>query len=310
MKEITLLSLAFFISTITFAQTETYVSDTGGENNPVVYVHQNFEADPCSLTGLSNDFENGKSCTQNLGRIVAQDLVRENPGGSGYFFYLELITLNAFIGVEGTGINAAFVDLYVYTDVDGLPDTLITSELGFTPTSQTLIGANFGFDIWELELDIPDIMLEGDINADRMTYWIGLSIEASDGSNVFWENSTAFVINYGEAYDDGTGGGFVVDETLEGVYVFLGDCEPITTGVDDNLADLVNIFPNPATTKINIEVPSNIEITDVTLYDVLGKNTGANLVNGTIDVSNLSRGVYLLNVKSTQGTLTQKVIKR
>ncbi len=100
-----------------------------------------------------------------------------------------------------------------------------------------------------------------------------------------------------------------MDETLEGVYRFEGDCTP-WMGVDDNLADLVKIFPNPATTRINIEVAANIEITDVALYDVLGKNTGATRVNGTIDVSNLSRGVYILNVKSTQGTLTQKVIKR
>lgn len=306
MKKITLIVAALFVSAIGFAQTETFVSETGGENNPIVYVNQNFQLDPCSTTGPGNAFENGKSCTQNLGRIVAHDIVVLDGEDES----LEEVVANIFIGATGSGVNAAFVDVYVWGDAGGAPDAgnLITSELGFIPNSQTVVGTNFGFDVWEVVLDITDVALPGVIGSDT-TYWVGLSVEATDASNLFWENSTAGLVGAGEAYDDGAGGGFVVDGTLEGVYTISGDCTPIL-GVGDNLADLVNIYPNPATTTINIEVPANVEITDVALYDVLGKNTGATLINGTIDVSNLSRGVYILNVKSTQGTLTQKVIKR
>ncbi|MBL4664196.1 MAG: T9SS type A sorting domain-containing protein [Flavobacteriaceae bacterium] len=305
MKKITLLGAALFASVVTFAQTETFVSETGGVNNPVVYVNQNFQLDPCSVTGPGNAFENGKSATQNLGRIVAHDVVV----AAGTDESLETITANIFIGTEGSGVNAAFVDVYVYEDNAGSPGTLITSELGFIPNSQTVVGANFGFDVWEVELDITDVPLPGDSGSDT-TYWVGLAVEATDASNLFWENSTAGLVGAGEAYDDGLGGGFIIDGTLEGVYVISGECTPIVLGLGDNLADLVNIYPNPATTIINIDVPTSVEILSVTLYDVLGKNTGATLTNGTIDVSNLSRGVYILNVKSTQGTLTQKVIKR
>jgi len=300
-----LLCAALFASMVTVAQTETYVSETGGENNPVVYVNQNFELDPCSLTAIGNAFENGKSCTQNLGRIVANDLI---IGSKTLWMNIEEIKLNVFMGEEGSGINAAFVDVHIYADLFGSPGVELASELGFIPNDQILVGTNLGFDIWELTLDITDVYLPSEYGSDTI-YWVGISVEATDGSNVFWENSTTNLIEFGEAYDDGAGGGFVVDETLEGVYVFTGDCSPIT-GVGDNLADLVNIYPNPATTRINIEVPTSVEITSVALYDVLGKNTGATLTNGTIDVSNLARGVYILNVKSTQGTLTQKVIKR
>ncbi len=306
MKKITLLGAALFACVVGFAQTENLVSETGGVNDPVVYVDQTFQLDPCSLTGPGNAFENGKSCTQNLGRIVAHDVELAD----GEDLSLEQITANVFIGATGSGVNAAFVDVYVWGDNAGAPDAgnLITSELGFIPNAQTVVGTNFGFDVWELVLDITDVPLAGQTGSTT-TYWIGLSVEATDASNLFWENSTAGVIGFGEAYDDGLGGGFIIDGTLEGVYLFEGDCTPIL-GVGDNLADLVNIYPNPATTRINIDVPANIEITDVALYDVLGKNTGATLINGSIDVSNLSRGVYILNVKSTQGTLTQKVIKR
>jgi len=309
MKMNLLLGVALLTSFLTVAQIETYVSETGGENNPIVYVNQNFQLQPCSLTGPSNGFENGKSCTQNLGRIVANDLsVYEYDE----WMLLEQLTLNLFIGEEGAGINAAFVDMYIWEDAGGAPDTesLVTSELGFIPTNQTLVGTNFGFDIWEVVLDITDVELTSSIGSGSDSfYWIGVSVEAADGSNVFWENSTAGIVNYGEAYDDGTGGGFVLDTALEGVYVFEGDCPPYL-GVDDNLADRVKIYPNPATSKINIDAIASVEITGITLYDVLGKNTGANLTNGTIDVSKLARGVYILKINTTQGTLTKKVIKQ
>lgn len=304
MKKITLLGAALLASVVTFAQTETYVSETGGVNDPIVYVEQGSTEDPCNTEGPGNAFENGKSCTQNLGRIVAHDIVV--PMGEDAT--LETFTANVFIGGTGSGVNAAFVDVYVYEDAGGTPGTEVTSELGVIPTSQAVVGTNFGFDVWAVELDITDVALAGDAGADT-TYWVGISLEATDASNVFWENSTAGLVGLGEAYDDGAGGGFVIDATLEGVYTISADCQPIFS-VGDNLAELVNIFPNPATTKINVEAPASVEITGATLYDVLGKDTGATLVNGTIDVTNLARGVYILNIKSTQGTLTQKVIKR
>jgi hypothetical protein len=304
MKKITLLGAALFACVAGFAQTETLVSETGGINDPHIIVNQNFELDPCSVVGPNNAFENGKSNTQNLGRIVAHDVVV----AAGTNETLEQIIAWQFIGGTGSGVNAAFVDVYIYEDAAGQPGAEIASELGFIPNSQTVVGDNFGFDVWELTLDITDVALPGDSGSDT-TYWIGLSVEATDASNLFWVNSTAGLVGAGEAYDDGSGGGYVIDGTLEGVYTFEGDCTPIL-GVNDNLADLVNIYPNPATTIINIDVPTSVEITSVALYDVLGKNTGATLINGTVDVSNLARGVYILNIKSTQGTLTQKVIKR
>jgi uncharacterized membrane protein (UPF0136 family) len=43
---------------------------------------------------------------------------------------------------------------------------------------------------------------------------------------------------------------------------------------------------------------------------VLGKKSNVSLVNGQINISDLAVGLYLLNVETTNGTLTQKVIKQ
>ncbi|MCW5519297.1 T9SS type A sorting domain-containing protein [Aureitalea sp. L0-47] len=80
--------------------------------------------------------------------------------------------------------------------------------------------------------------------------------------------------------------------------------------VDDNIADLVTVYPNPASNVLNVSVPSNIEVINASLYDVLGKNTGVQLVNGQMNTSSLARGVYILNVNTSRGTLTQKIVKQ
>ncbi len=259
--------------------------------------------DDCVSTAPSNAFENGKSCTFNLGRIVAHDMdVMADMDMS-----LETISANLFIGPEAGGINAAFVDVHVYEDNAGAPGAEIDFQAGVVPTSQTEIGANFGFQIWEVVLDITPVDLAGQAGA-ATTYWVGLSVEAADASNVFWENSTAGLVGNGEAYDDGAGGGFVIDATLEGVYTFSGTCTIL--GTSDNTIEGFSYYPNPSTTVINVSAQDNIE--RVAIYNILGQKVVDQNINATssqIDVSNLVTGAYLMDVSVNGRSATYKIIK-
>jgi hypothetical protein len=80
--------------------------------------------------------------------------------------------------------------------------------------------------------------------------------------------------------------------------------------IGDNLASQIAIFPTPAVDVINISTPASMEVNEVVLYDLQGRNTGAVFSNGTVNVSNLSKGVYMLTVNTSEGTLTQKVVKK
>jgi len=80
-------------------------------------------------------------------------------------------------------------------------------------------------------------------------------------------------------------------------------------GISNNLLSQISIFPNPAKDVLNIKVPSTVEVQNATLYDILGKNTGVRLVNGAMNTAELSRGIYILDLKTSAGTLTEKIIK-
>jgi hypothetical protein len=86
--------------------------------------------------------------------------------------------------------------------------------------------------------------------------------------------------------------------------------EEIVLGVGDNLDDMVNIYPNPTTDVLNVSIPSNVEVVSTQLIDVLGRNTGLQLVDGQLNTSNLATGVYVLRIETSAGSLTRKIVKK
>ncbi|WP_439128875.1 choice-of-anchor V domain-containing protein [Polaribacter sp.] len=73
-----------------------------------------------------------------------------------------------------------------------------------------------------------------------------------------------------------------------------------------------DLFPNPATENINIQLPSSVEKASVALYDYLGRLALSKNISNTdtkIDVNNLSKGVYILKVIAGNKIGSQKFIK-
>ncbi|MAO07536.1 MAG: hypothetical protein CL596_02355 [Alteromonas sp.] len=85
--------------------------------------------------------------------------------------------------------------------------------------------------------------------------------------------------------------------------------EPVL-GTEDQLAEAISIYPNPAVDVLNVRMPSNIQINNAAMYDVLGKKINVTVNNGQINISDLSSGVYVLELNTNEGSLSQKVIKK
>jgi len=88
---------------------------------------------------------------------------------------------------------------------------------------------------------------------------------------------------------------------VDNIYVYRAS----TASVDNNELLGFSMYPNPATNKLNIAAKETIQHADV--FNVLGKKVMSVNVNDTkasIDVSNLSSGIYLIkyNVNNTVGT--------
>lgn len=78
-------------------------------------------------------------------------------------------------------------------------------------------------------------------------------------------------------------------------------------GVKEDLANQFNIYPNPVTNELNVEMTS--VNSKVVIFNSLGSKIHEVMVNGlttTIDVSNMARGVYYIQVNDSAA---QKFVK-
>ena len=83
-------------------------------------------------------------------------------------------------------------------------------------------------------------------------------------------------------------------------------------GISENeLSAGINIYPNPASDVLNITADASIDTSDATLemYDIQGRlvKQYGNFVN-QINISDLSAGVYILNIKKDGTVATKKLI--
>ena len=144
------------------------------------------------------------------------------------------------------------------------------------------------------------------------------AVEGADGYDVFVNTATAqdFHMGYtnGTAYVAGTD----KEGTLEFYVVAFNDetesapSETCTIVIEydaiEELSSSLNIYPNPANDNLFIETEMNVE--EVVVFDVDGRQQST--VNGqqSVDVSNLSNGVYFVKVRTENGEVVKRFVKK
>jgi len=96
---------------------------------------------------------------------------------------------------------------------------------------------------------------------------------------------------------------------LIGNLYFGANCS--TLSIQDILASKVSFYPNPATNSIVFNMSDSNTLSSVTAIDLLGKRIELKISGGnSVDVSMLSNGSYILDIETSNGTLTKKLIKK
>ena len=83
------------------------------------------------------------------------------------------------------------------------------------------------------------------------------------------------------------------------------DCSTATTN-DQNELD-ISMYPNPASDIVYID--GNYSQLKVVVYDILGKQVMNKPIKNTIDISQLEKGVYVLQLSDGTKRNTQRIIK-
>ncbi|EKT4546612.1 T9SS type A sorting domain-containing protein [Flavobacterium psychrophilum] len=76
-----------------------------------------------------------------------------------------------------------------------------------------------------------------------------------------------------------------------------------------NFENAINIYPNPTKEVLNIDLPTNMTLQKVNLYNTLGQKVAETNQN-KIDVSGLSQGIYIVNFETSEGAFHKNFIKK
>ncbi|MDB4237119.1 T9SS type A sorting domain-containing protein, partial [Flavobacteriaceae bacterium] len=77
----------------------------------------------------------------------------------------------------------------------------------------------------------------------------------------------------------------------------------------EDLKNTIRVFPNPTSNIVNIETNGSFEIKEMVLYNVLGERILLKTTDKLIDLTNLNTGIYLLRIKTSNETITKKIVK-
>lgn len=83
----------------------------------------------------------------------------------------------------------------------------------------------------------------------------------------------------------------------------------VLTNQSYELDEKVSVYPNPASTELNIQIPSNVSIEAVVIYNALGQKVFESKAP-VVDVNSLSDGAYFLKITTSEGLVLKKFIKK
>ncbi|MEP1490007.1 MAG: T9SS type A sorting domain-containing protein [Algibacter sp.] len=129
--------------------------------------------------------------------------------------------------------------------------------------------------------------IDGEASPDQSGYSVSLS---SDGS----------VVAIGTPFNDGNGS--------NSGHVRVYDLSSEILGVsDDFVLSQVSIYPNPAKNSVIIELKEGLELQNINIYNNLGQFISTTK-KVKVDTSNLTTGLYFLEIKTNIGNASKKLI--
>jgi len=148
------------------------------------------------------------------------------------------------------------------------------------------------------------------------TYQLGLRLiqpNADETKDIPWEldarNTYVLFSNELLTID----GYWNANNALEGGWSILGtvSVDNTTLNVNSELESNISIYPNPSKKLLHIMNNDTLVLKTLQVYDMAGRliKTYPLKINNTIDISNLSKGVYNIVIDSEKGDIKKRLIK-
>lgn len=196
--------------------------------------------------------------------------------------FLRRENLNGNNPVQSGSLSVRIVSGAFGTSVD--VDASDFSDPGSSGGSPCLFGSYQNDGDW-IRIELPSTILPY-ITNDTLTQFI---ISSSNASGV---------VNYSGAADP------------EYAPVLNLKFSPVTTGLSSTASrGNISVYPNPTTGMLNIRTAGEV-IRETRLFDITGQLVLQSGNTTSIDISHVSRGLYLLHIITENGVVTERVVRQ
>ena len=70
------------------------------------------------------------------------------------------------------------------------------------------------------------------------------------------------------------------------------------------------MYPNPAQTEFYIQKPSDLSITNIQIFDVLGRIVKENPYQNNVNIEALSTGLHFIRFETNRGVIHKTLLKQ
>lgn len=257
---------------------------------------------------------------------VATSVIADNLGnvyiGGGYkspTFYYNGNVLTNTIGytTDIFTIKYNHSGVPVWGNSIGMYDNEYLYSLSIGPSESIILSGYFASNSIVFGLDTLTNKGSSDIllacyNEDGSPAWsksIG-NIEAENCNSVFYDQPDNLCIaGYYRSPTLAFDSVVLTNSYYMDLFVAKLNCLPVGIETYENPL-LISIYPNPSSSYLSINLPLNSELEILNLNGKIIRRLVADRETITIDISGLSKGLYILNITSDNKTITKKIIKQ
>ncbi|MDB2420013.1 T9SS type A sorting domain-containing protein [Flavobacteriaceae bacterium] len=164
---------------------------------------------------------------------------------------------------------------------------------------------------------------DGSSNNQQITIDVGDTIIWTWGSGTHNLRATSGTESFDSGYFTGAGNTFTYTFNQVGSTDYV--CDPhagnmngtvtvtSTAGISENNLLSFEMYPNPVSDLLNIQLPTGTEKAEVSVFDYTGRLVSSKIISSNdtaIDVQKISRGIYMIRVATNTKIGVQRFIKK
>ena len=284
-----------------------------------------FENPPISINSTVFPSNNKDSCEFLIEHIIGtgsndfkeNDTLKRTQKFYSHFSYDDGSVESAY-GINVSGAMGA------YQFKLNRPDTLRAVQIYFPQMLDSVNQINFMLTVWDDNNGIPGNIIHQQVAYPKHTsnnfyhfYYLDSLFQLTDIFYVGWEQKTSDMLNIGLDRNNSANqymfynvGGNWNNSQYTGSWMIRPIVNMNSVSLlNDNISSSFKVFPNPASNELKVN--SNSEKNYISFYDITGKllfSKEFSLSSISINISDLSKGIYILRIENELGLFNKKIL--